>query len=152
MAVTEQAMGEWLRANGCGTGLDTIVRWGSGDKRIGDAFSERGFDLGCDNPGWMALPIGRDYRPIRPGDVAYGEDGHPWKVIGVGTTHYPVIATDATHAGRGIKRLKAGWLTHESPARTPGDVARAMETLADAGMPADPDRLRGWARELREAK
>lgn len=116
------------------------------DAPITDAFMEA--------DGGLRFPIGKDGEPVRPGDTVFGEDREAWRVIGIGTGHHKIIAVkEGQHQTRGyFKRLRAEWVTHRKPARTPEGIAKVMEMFADGGMTADAETLRCWAEELREAK
>lgn len=61
---------------------------------------------------YAPLLVGKDDKPIRPGDTVYGSDDHEWRVtyIRIGRNH-SVRATDGTES----KALRAEWLSHVKP-------------------------------------
>ena len=74
---------------------------------------------------FIECPVGRDLKPLRPGETVYGEDGKAWKLRAVGPTF-----CYADEAGRSF-RLRNEWLTHERPdgwERLIDDIVRALVT------------------------
>ena len=72
---------------------------------------------------FIECPVGRDLKPLRPGETVYGEDGKAWRLRAVGPTF--CYADD-----HGVSyRLKAKWLAHEEP----DSWSRLLADLRDAG-------------------
>lgn len=70
-------------------------------------------------------PASHDGKPIKPGQVLYGQDGKPWVVRAIGDGHYPVWASNEDGNER---QLKPEWLS-TNPYLTPSEVADKLDGI-----------------------
>lgn len=146
--ISFNALDEWTKHHGTYLADNALGRHHYiFDAPLSQAFEEYGQNGSRDG---MPFQDGKDGEPIKPGDTVFGENGEAWQVIGIGATHYPIIAVQPGHRSNGkFQRLKPKWLTHERPARKPKDIAALMERFADENECPDRDTLRQWAKELK---